>query len=70
MGSWFYALLGSAFVSLLIMALVAGEWLAAVLAAMMIAVTLLAARYIPRLSRAADESTQHYYGDGDRAGKR
>jgi hypothetical protein len=48
-GSWFYALIGSGFVSLAVIAGVRGEWLAMAIAIVMVAVTLAASRLLRRV---------------------
>jgi hypothetical protein len=70
MPRWFYAVIASGFVSLTIMGIVRGEWLVAVLAAVMIGVTVAAAWYMPRLAHAAEESQRHFYPEERRGGER
>ena len=52
--SWFYAILGSGFVSLLILALFEQEWLAAALAFIMAGVTVVAGLLLPRFTAGLD----------------
>ena len=53
---WFYALLGSAFVSLTVLAIVRRDWLIAVLAFVMVLVTVAGSRVMRRLGEAAQAS--------------
>ena len=61
--AWFYALLATGFVALAIFAAFQGAWLATAFAILMVGVTMAAARYMPRLARAAQQSQARYYPD-------
>lgn len=63
MPPWFYALLAGGFLVLAILAAFQSAWLGVAIALLMVGVTVLAARYMPRLARASDASNQHYYSD-------
>jgi len=60
---WFYALLALAFAALALIALAREQWLALTLAIVMITVSLVAMRFMPRLADAAEASRRRFYPD-------